>query len=274
MPSTSSTSRSLIGLPSTTIARWCVTGSVAILTARSRKRGSTCCSNRSSGSMKWLSPSTMPTISGSSTALLSRRADQAPCKPAPAAGCLFFRCDIDLIVEAHAFDRCLEAIPHARVILVELPRVAAIFELHTVGILEVDGFRPVMVNDFTDLDALGHQLCTFLLESGHAAGFEGEMVERTGHPQAAIDARVVFCRNTWNSACLHEGQQLIATGIKEDVANLAALFDRYRVTSHRLETEHALIELAGLVEVQRGETDVRKSLVRHWLTLLTLRLLR
>src|SRR5215831_10889447 len=84
MPSTSSTSRSLIGLPSTTISRLWVTGSVASRTARSRKRGSTCTSNRSSGSMKWLSPSTTPTISGSSTVPVSvlllrdRRQPKAP----------------------------------------------------------------------------------------------------------------------------------------------------------------------------------------------------
>src|SRR5215472_69985 len=176
---------------------------------------------------------------------------------------LFFWCDIDLVVEAHPLYRRLEAILHTRVILVEFPRIAAILELHPVGILEVDGFRPVMINDFADLDALGEQLGTFLFQSRYAPGFEREMIEGARHAKTAIDAGVVFGRNAWNSACLHEGEQLIATGIEEDVANLAALLHRDCVAAYWFEAEHPLVKLARLVEVQGGEPDVRKSLMRH-----------
>src|SRR5262249_34835344 len=50
-------------------------------------------------------------------------------------------------------------------------------------------------------------------------------------------------------------------GVEEDVADLPALLDRDRVAANRLEAEHALVERARRVHVERAETDVRPALV-------------
>jgi hypothetical protein len=44
---------------------------------------------------------------------------------------------------------------------------------------------------------------------------------------------------------------------------VTAFFDRYRVGANRLETQHALVKRAGLVEVEGREADMRKSSVTY-----------
>lgn len=60
-----------------------------------------------------------------------------------------------------------------------------------------------------------------------------EMIERARHAEAAIDARIVFGGNAGDAARFHEGEQLIAPGIEEDVGScpimtaLSTTFDNY-----------------------------------------------
>jgi hypothetical protein len=44
---------------------------------------------------------------------------------------------------------------------------------------------------------------------------------------------------------------------------VTAFLDRYRVGDNRLETQHALVKRARLVEIEGREADMRKSLVFH-----------
>ena len=45
-------------------------------------------------------------------------------------------------------------------------------------------------------------------------------------------------------------QELIASGIKEDVPDLPAFFDLDDVAAHRLEAQDVLVEVAGLIQIQ------------------------
>jgi hypothetical protein len=44
--------------------------------------------------------------------------------------------------------------------------------------------------------------------------------------------------------------------ILSNVPQVTAFFDRYRVGANRLETQHALVERAGLVEVEGRKAEV------------------
>jgi hypothetical protein len=89
------------------------------------------------------------------------------------------------------------------------------------------------------------------------------MIEAGGNAEPAVDPRIVFCGYIGNSVRFQKGNKLTAADIEKHVPQVAAFFDRYRVGDHRLETQHALVKRAGLVEVEGREADMRKSLVGH-----------
>ena len=93
------------------------------------------------------------------------------------------------------------------------------------------------------------------------------MIEAGGNPEAAVDARIVFCRHVWNSVWFQKRDQLVAPDIEKEVSKVPALLDLYRVGDNRLETQNALVKLTRLVEVKRRETNVRNSSMRHVLIL-------
>jgi hypothetical protein len=74
--------------------------------------------------------------------------------------------------------------------------------------------------------------------------------------EPAVDAGVVLDWHPRDAARLHEGDQLPATGVEEDVADAAALLELEDVAAHRRESEDVLVERARLVEIQRGQSDV------------------
>src|SRR6185369_14383990 len=98
------------------------------------------------------------------------------------------------------------------------------------------------------------------------------MIKGRRRAESAIDPGVVFHRNSGNPARFHEGQQLIAPGVKENMADSAAFLDFDRVGDHHFETENFLVELARLVEVERGKPDVGEPFVGHYRNLLPKRL--
>src|SRR4029077_12027058 len=51
--------------------------------------------------------------------------------------------------------------------------------------------------------------------------------------------------------------------ILSDLPQVTAFFDRYRVGANRLETQHALVERAGLVEVEGRKGEVGEAPVGH-----------
>src|SRR5262249_32008843 len=83
------------------------------------------------------------------------------------------------------------------------------------------------------------------------------------HAQSAIDAGVVVLRHAGNVARLHEGDQLVASDVEEDVAQRAAFLDAQGVFDDRLEAQHVLVEGARLVEVEGREADMGEALVGH-----------
>jgi hypothetical protein len=87
------------------------------------------------------------------------------------------------------------------------------------------------------------------------------MIEAGGNAEPAVDPGIVFCGYIGNSVRFQKGDELTAAGIEKHVPQVTAFCDRYRVGDNRLETQHALVKRAGLVEVEGRETDMRKSLV-------------
>src|SRR2546425_7396604 len=69
------------------------------------------------------------------------------------------------VLQAEPADGDLEAVLHAGIVGVEVPGEDAVLELQAVGILEVDGLGPVVVDDVRYLDALGDQLVPLLVQS-------------------------------------------------------------------------------------------------------------
>jgi hypothetical protein len=121
--------------------------------------------------------------------------------------------------------------------------------------------RHLVINDFANLDPVDEQLGTLLFEPCHVPDFEREEIKRARNAETAIDTRIVFGRNSRDVAVFHEGEQLVPSGIEEDMANLSAFFHADSVAAHRLEAEHSFVKLASLVEVQSREPDVRESFV-------------
>jgi len=66
---------------------------------------------------------------------------------------------------------------------------------------------------------------------------------------------------------LHEGNQLVAPDIEENVTQRAAFLDTQGVGNDCLEAQHVLVEGPSLVEVESRETDVRKAFVGHGIML-------
>src|SRR6185295_12701490 len=77
------------------------------------------------------------------------------------------------------------------------------------------------------------------------------------------DARVVLRGDPRHPAGLHEGEELVAAGVEEDVADLAPLLDLENVAADRLEPEDALVEVARPVQVERREADVGEASGGH-----------
>src|SRR5258705_12804896 len=82
----------------------------------------------------------------------------------------------------------------------------------------------------------------------------------TEHP---VVPSVVLGRDSRHATCLHEGHQLVVSGIEEDVTDLSAFLDLEDVAAHRLEPEDALVEVARPVQVQGREADVREPSGGH-----------
>src|SRR6516165_8654217 len=87
------------------------------------------------------------------------------------------------------------------------------------------------------------------------------MIKARRPSEPAVDARIVFCRDTGNSVRLEKGNKLTAADIKKHVPQVAAFLDGDRVGDKRLETQHAFVKRAGLVEVECRQTDVREAFV-------------
>src|SRR5262249_15477958 len=172
-------------------------------------------------------------------------------------------------LQAQPADGHLEALLHARVVVGEVAGEAAVLELDAVRVLEVDRLGPVVVDHLGDVHALGDQFLALVQERRLGAGLEGEVIEGARHAEAAGDAGVVLRGNARHPARLHEGDELIAAGVEEDVTQAAALADPDRIATHRREAEDALVELPRLVEIERGETDVGEALVGHVCVLLS-----
>ena len=117
-----------------------------------------------------------------------------------------------------------------------------------------------MVDDVSDLHALGAQLIALFGQSSRRTGLESKMIEPGGNTEPAVDARVVFCRHVWNSVWFQKGDQLIAPDIEKEVSKVPALLDLYRVSDNRLKSQNALVELTSLVEVKCRETNVENPL--------------
>jgi hypothetical protein len=92
-------------------------------------------------------------------------------------------------------------------------------------------------------------------------GLESKMIKGCGNTKAAVDPRIVFCGYIGNSARFQKANELTAADIEKHMPQVTAFFDRHRVGANRLETQHALVERAGLVEVERRKADMRKSSV-------------
>ena len=120
-----------------------------------------------------------------------------------------------------------------------------------------------MVDDFCRLDTLGPQLVALLGQRSRRAGLESKMIEAGGNAEPAVDPRIVFCGYIGNSVRFQKGNKLTAADIEKHMPQVAAFFDRYRVGDNRLETQHALVKRAGLVEVEGREADMRKASVFH-----------
>src|SRR2546422_131894 len=95
------------------------------------------------------------------------------------------------------------------------------------------------------------------------ARLEREMIERVRHPEPVVDPGVVVRRYARHAPRFHEGDELIAPGVEEDVADLPAFLDPEGVATHRLELQDVLVEVTRPVEIQCREADVREPLVRH-----------
>src|SRR6516165_9831520 len=140
---------------------------------------------------------------------------------------------------------------------------AAIFERDAIGIFEIDRLGPAVIDDVGGLYTLGAEFVAFVRERSRRPGLESKMIEARGNAEPAVDPRIVFCGYIGNSVRFQKGDKLAAAHIEKHVPQVAAFFDRYRVGDNRLETQHALVKRAGLVEVEGREPDMRKSLVCH-----------
>jgi len=100
------------------------------------------------------------------------------------------------------------------------------------------------------------QFVTLPREPSRQAGLESKMIEAGGNAEPAVDPRIVFCGYVGNSVWFHKGDKLTAADIEKHVPQVTAFFDRYRVGDNRSETQHTLVKRAGLVEVERRQTDV------------------
>ena len=89
------------------------------------------------------------------------------------------------------------------------------------------------------------------------------MIKAGGNAEPAVDPRIVFCGYIGNSVRFQKGNELTAANIEKHMPQVTAFFDRYRVSDNRLETQHALVKRAGLVEVEGREADMRKSSVTY-----------
>src|SRR6266403_1955432 len=87
-------------------------------------------------------------------------------------------------------------------------------------------------------------------------GLESKMIKGCGNTKAAVDPRIVFCGYIGNSARFQKANELTAADIEKHMPQVTAFFDRHRVGANRLETQHALVERAGLVEVERRKADM------------------
>src|ERR1700747_2448291 len=64
-----------------------------------------------------------------------------------------------------------------------------------IRIFEVDRLSPLVVDNVSDLHALGAQLIALFGQNSRRTGLESKMIEAGGNTEPAIDARVVFCRH-------------------------------------------------------------------------------
>jgi hypothetical protein len=152
---------------------------------------------------------------------------------------------------------------HHLVTVGKLADDAAILERDAVGVFEIDRPRPSVVDDFCRLDTFGPQLVALFGQLSHRAGLESKMIKAGGNAEPAVDPCIVFCGYIGNSVRLQKGNKLTAADIEKHMPQVTAFFDRYRVGNNRLETQHALVKGAGLVEVECREADMRKSFVFH-----------
>src|SRR3981189_230343 len=89
------------------------------------------------------------------------------------------------------------------------------------------------------------------------------MMEGGRNTESVVDTRIVLCRHVRNSARLEKGDKLTAPDIEKEVPEASTFFDLYRVGDDRLEPQHPLVKLTGLVQVKRRQPNVGKSSMTH-----------
>src|SRR5216684_8736755 len=106
--------------------------------------------------------------------------------------------------------RHLEARLNLRVVFVEFACQAAVFEHQTVGVVEVNRFRPAVVDHLGDFDALLLEFLALLIQSGFAARLERKMIEGRWHAEPARDRCIVLGGNPFHAPRFHKSHQLVA----------------------------------------------------------------
>jgi hypothetical protein len=120
-----------------------------------------------------------------------------------------------------------------------------------------------VIDDIGDLYALGAEFLALPRERSRRAGLEGKVIKAGGNTEPTVDARIIVRRYARDALGFQESDELTAPDIEKEVAKPAAFFDRYRVGDDWLEAQNTFVKLAGLVEIERRETDVGKSSMSH-----------
>ena len=77
------------------------------------------------------------------------------------------------------------------------------------------------------------------------------MIKRRRHAEAAVYARIVLDRNAGDAARLHEREQLIATGVEENMPNRATFLNLDGISNYGFEAQNPFVKRGSLIQVQR-----------------------
>jgi hypothetical protein len=154
---------------------------------------------------------------------------------------------------------------HNLVVVVEPADACTEFEEKAVGIVEVDGTAPFVIDYGSDVNTLLEQVCALSFKILDRIAIECEVIKGRGQVLGAVNISLEFLWYALNLLGTHKCNQGSVPSIHERMLNPAAAWGFQDIAPCDFPTKDTGVEIHRPIDIERCQTEVMHSLAFHQL---------